>query len=72
MKNNYCQQPVANIFAKPTQESEITSQILYGEEFKILEKKKNWLKIKTIYDNYVGFLKFHKLSNNRFKPSYKV
>ena len=72
MKNNYYQQPVANIYAKPTQKSEITSQILYGEEFKILNKGKNWLKIKTVYDNYVGFLKNHKLSNIRFKPSYKV
>ena len=72
MKNNYYQHPIANIYAKPNQKSEITSQILYGEEFKILNKSKNWLKIKTVYDNYVGFLKYHKLSNNRFKPSYKV
>jgi len=72
VKNNYYQNPLANIYAKPTTRSEITSQILYGEEFKILNKKKNWLKIKTTYDNYVGFLKYRKLSYNKFKPSYKV
>ena len=57
MKNNYYQHHIANIYAKPNQKSEVTSQILYGEEFKILNKSKNWLKIKTVYDNYVGFLK---------------
>ncbi len=72
MKYNYYQKPLANIYAKPNIKSEITSQILYGERFKVLNKKKNWIKIKTIYDNYKGFIKFHKLSQNKFKPSYKV
>ena len=73
MKNNfYFQKSLANIYAKPTTKSEITSQILYGEEFKILIKNKNWLKIKLSYDNYVGFLKYNKLSINRLNPSYKV
>jgi len=30
---------------------------LYGEKFKILSKNKNWLKIKTSFDNYVGYIK---------------
>ena len=46
-----------NIFETPSNNSKISSQILYGEEFKILKKKKNFLKIKTIYDNYYGYIK---------------
>ena len=51
MKNNFFKEPIANINSKPSSNSEVTSQILYGEKFKILSTKKDWLKIKTSYDN---------------------
>ncbi len=72
MKNNFFyNQPLANIYARPNSKSEVTSQILYGEKFKIINKKKNWLKIRTSYDKYIGFLKAKKFNTN-FKPSFKV
>ena len=61
MKNNFFNKPVENIYLKPFSNSEITSQIIYGEKFKILSKKKGWLKIKTQYDNYTGYIKKDKL-----------
>ena len=57
MKNYFLNIPVSNIYSKPSIKSEITSQMLYGEKFKILSKKKNWVKIKTSFDNYKGFIK---------------
>ena len=57
MKNRFLNNPVTNINSKPSLNSEVISQILYGEKFKILSKKKNWYKIKTIYDNYTGYIK---------------
>ena len=72
MKNNFfCQKPLANIYAKSSIKSEITSQILFGEKFKILKKKKKWLKIKTDYDGYIGYLKDDKFIK-KFKPSHKI
>ena len=72
MKNNFFyQKPLANIYAKSSKESEVVSQILFGEKFKILSKKKNWLKIKTDYDNYIGFIKNEKYTE-KFKPTHKV
>ena len=71
MKNNFFKLPVGNINSKPSPNSEVTSQILYGENFKIISKRKGWLKIKTIYDNYVGFIKQGKYNQN-FKPKYKI
>ena len=68
MINNY---PVIDIFEKPNHYSKISSQMLYGEQFQILYRKKNWLKIKTNYDNYKGFIKSKKFLNN-FKPKYKI
>ena len=71
MKNNFFNLPVANIHSKPTSKSEVVSQILYGDKFKILFQKKNWLKIKTYYDRYEGFIKKENFYN-KFKPLKKI
>ncbi len=57
MINNY---PLINIYEKSSIKSKISSQLLYGEKFQILKKKKGWLKIKTSYDKYSGFIKDRK------------
>ncbi len=36
----------SNIYKKPSSKSEVTSQIIYGEKFKILSKIKIGLKLK--------------------------
>ncbi|MFL2878908.1 MAG: SH3 domain-containing protein [Candidatus Pelagibacter sp.] len=59
-----------NIYKKPSTKSEITSQILFGEKFKIILKKKNWIKIKSISDNYKGFIKNNKLLE-KLNPTHK-
>ena len=67
MKNNFFNLSVANIYSKPSLKSDVTSQILYGEKFKILSKNKNWLKIKTSFDNYIGYIK-----NKKYEPKLKL
>ena len=55
MKNNfYNKNTYINLYEKPSYKSKISSQIIYGEKFKILSKKKEWLKIKTAFDKYFG------------------
>ena len=71
MKNNFLNKSVANIYSKPSHNSEVISQILYGEKFKILVKRKKWIKIKTNYDNYIGYIKNNEFLKN-FKPSCKI
>ena len=71
MKNNFLNKSVANVYFKPSPNSEVVSQILYGEKFKILLKRKKYIKIKTHYDNYIGYLKKDKFLEN-FKPSHKI
>jgi len=71
VKNNFLNKSVANIYFKPSSNSEVVSQILYGEKFKILLKRKKYIKIKTHYDNYIGYIKKDKFLEN-FKPSYKI
>ena len=71
MKNNFFNKSIGNINSRPFLNSEVTSQILYGEKFKILSKNKGWVKIKTKYDNYTGFIKSHKFLK-KFKPTNKI
>ena len=72
MQNNfYFTGNFSNIYKKPSIKSEVTSQIIHGEKFKILAKNKNWIKIKTLFDNYKGFIKNSKYVK-KFSPNYKV
>jgi len=58
VKNNFFyKKPISNIYKKPSEISEVTSQIIYGEKFKILSKNRSWLRIKTSFDNYTGYIR---------------
>ncbi len=54
MINNFSK---INIYEEPKIKSKLSSQMIYGEKFKIIHKKNNWIKIKTSYDNYIGYIK---------------
>ena len=71
MESNFLNTPLNNIYTKPNIRSEVSTQILYGEKFKILNKKKGWLKIKTYFDNYIGYIREQKFRKN-FKPQLKI
>ena len=62
-----------NIYKKTNIQSEIISQILYGEKFLILKRYRDWLKIKTIYDGYIGYIKNNNLTKKyQFKKKVSV
>jgi len=72
VKNNFFfKGQISNIHKRSSKLSEVTSQILYGEKFKILSKNKNWIKIKSSFDNYIGYIKNEKYVN-KHNPSHKV
>ena len=72
MKDNYFyKKPLSNIYKKPNAFSEVTSQILYGEKFKIISKNKNWIKIKVSFDNYTGYIK-NKDYTKDHQPTHKI
>ena len=41
---------------EPTEQSEMVSQVLFGELFSIIEKKKTWVFIQLAHDNYEGWI----------------
>ena len=72
MKNNYFfKKKFSNIYRKASKKSEVTSQILYGEKFNILSKSKKWIKIKSLFDNYMGYIE-NKDYVTEHNPKYKI
>ena len=69
--NFYCNNPYIDIYERPSINSKISSQIIYGERFKVLKKVKNFLKIRTSFDRYQGYIK-NKKFNNKIKHTHKV
>ncbi len=63
--------PIINLYKKPSINSEIVTQMIYGDIFLVSKKIKNWTKIKIIDDGYKGYIKRKKFCNF-LKSSHKV
>ena len=50
--------PICNLRLKPNSNSNLETQLLFGEKVKIIrEVNSNWLLCESIQDNYIGYLK---------------
>ena len=67
----FCKTHQVNILEKPNKKSNISSQLIYGEKFRILATYKKFYKIQSLDDNYIGYIKKIK-KINKFKANYKV
>jgi len=56
MKYGICPISVAPLRLEAKDSSEMVSQILYGEYFKIIEERKKWVKIRLAHDSYEGWI----------------
>ena len=72
MKNNFGNNfPIINLYKKKSLKSKIDSQLLYGDNFKVIKKHTGWNKIKIKRDGYIGYIKKKNFSNF-IKPNFKV
>lgn len=55
MKYAVCQLGVAAVRAEHSDQSEMVTQILFGEKVQIIESNSNWIKIKSDFDGYQGW-----------------
>lgn len=51
-----CNLSIVPLRIEPSDPTELVTQVLYGEIFKILEKRKSWSKIRLAFDNYEGWI----------------
>ena len=65
-KNFFCKKPFINLYKKNNKNSEIVSQIIYGEKLRLINKKSGWLYVKNTYDNYKGYIENILLWNRAF------
>jgi hypothetical protein len=56
MQYGICNLNIAPLRLEPTDKSELVSQVLYGEHFKVLEQRKSWSKIRIAFDKYEGWI----------------
>jgi len=68
MLNGICLLPVIPMRKTKSDKSEMINQILFGETFKILEKKSKWSQIELHHDKYKGWIdnkQYHTLKRNK-------
>jgi len=56
MQYGICNLSLVPLRLETSDKSELVSQVLYGDLFKVLEKRKNWCKIRLASDNYEGYI----------------
>ncbi|WP_298537333.1 C40 family peptidase [uncultured Algibacter sp.] len=70
MQYGICNLSIVPLRNEPTDTSELVSQILYGEIFKVLEQRKKWSKIRLAFDNYEGWIdnkQYLQISESEYK-----
>lgn len=56
MQYGVCNLSIVPLRLEPTDKSELVSQVLYGDFFKVLEQRKSWSKIRLAFDSYEGWI----------------
>ena len=62
---------ILNVYKDRSLKSALSTQLLYGEKFNIIKKFGKFIKIKTTYDNYFGYVKNKKFKKN-LTPTHKI
>src|SRR5215475_5699008 len=52
--NAVVQQPVANMYSRPSEDADVVSQAIFGANVAVLEEKDGWAHIRTA-DEYLGW-----------------
>ncbi|WP_405296991.1 NlpC/P60 family protein [Algibacter sp. Ld11] len=56
MQYGICNLSIVPLRLEPSDASELISQVIYGDLFKVLEQRKNWSKIRIAFDTYEGWV----------------
>jgi len=56
MQYGICHLSIVPLRFESSDKSELVTQLLYGDYFKVLEKRKHWSRIRLAFDSYEGWL----------------
>ena len=62
MHHAICSVAAAPVRKEPSHRTEMVNQLLFGETMEVLEATEEWLKIKSLYDDYEGWITNHLVS----------
>ena len=65
MENEYgiCRVSIAPLRFEPSDQAEIVSQLLFGDQVIVLERLEKWLRVRNVYDDYEGFVDFKQVTS---------
>ncbi|MBT8269676.1 MAG: C40 family peptidase [Bacteroidia bacterium] len=63
MKYGICHLSIVPVRIEASDKSEMVTQLLYGDFFKVTENRKSWCKIRIAYDGYEGWI-----DNKQLRP----
>lgn len=75
MKYGICNLSIVPLRSEPSDTSELVSQVLYGELFKVLESRQKWSRIRLDFDRYEGWIdnkQFAEISEENFQIYTKI
>ena len=70
MQYGICNLSIVPLRNEPADTSELVSQVIYGDFFKVLEQRKQWSKIRLAFDKYEGWVdnkQYIELSEEQYK-----
>jgi hypothetical protein len=64
METYICENVFVPLRSGPSHKSEMLSQVLFGERYKIIDQAGKWIKVETRFDNYHGWLDLDHLQHS--------
>ena len=74
MQYGICNLSIVPLRFEASDASEMVSQVLYGEIFKIIEQRKSWSKIRLAFDKYEGWIdnkQYIEITEDEYKNLYQ-
>ncbi|MGE5406413.1 MAG: NlpC/P60 family protein [Methanosarcina sp.] len=65
MERYICENVFVPLRSGPSHKTEMLSQVLFGEKYRIIDSSGNWIKVETEFDNYTGWLDADHLQQTR-------
>ncbi|CAZ94537.1 C40 family peptidase [Zobellia galactanivorans] len=62
MQYGICPLSIVSVRANADETSEMVSQLVYGEHFKVLERRKAWSRIRVAFDKFEGWVSNHQMT----------
>ncbi len=65
METFVCENVFVPLRSGPSHKAEMTSQVLFGEKYQIIDMSGHWYRIETLFDSYKGWIDINHLQHTR-------